>query len=186
VASVGLFTKISTQRNYFRLETLPYMLAERGFEVWIGNNRGTRYSNKGNERDGYWEFSFDELAKYDVPALINGVLKHSGKEKLIYIGHSQGSTQLIASLSEDPYLQHKIALKVGLGTVVTLHTYSGDCILNLLERLPVLQVLRWLGFKTMLSIPSWLVKCVAILTYNTDFYPNAGLYVINFVCGFPR
>jgi lysosomal acid lipase/cholesteryl ester hydrolase len=106
-------------------------LADRDFDVWIGNNRGTRYSNKGSNRDGYWEFSFDELAKYDVPALINGVLEHSRKKKLIYIGHSQGSTELIASFSEDPSLKNKIALNIGLGTVVTLHTYSGDCILKL-------------------------------------------------------
>lgn len=75
------------------------MLAELGFDVWIGNNRGTRYSAKGNERRGYWNFSFDEIAKYDVPTLINGVLNRTERQKLIYVGHSQGSTQLMARLT---------------------------------------------------------------------------------------
>jgi lysosomal acid lipase/cholesteryl ester hydrolase len=162
------------------------MLANMGFDVWVGNNRGTRYSKKGSDRPGYWNFSFDELAKYDVPALVDNILNLTGRKKLIYVGHSQGSTQLVARLTEDLNFAAKIALNVGLGTVVTLHTYSDDCILRLFEKVPILQLLKWLGFKTMLSIPAWLVRCVAILTYNTEFYPTAGLYVIHFVCGFPK
>jgi len=73
-----------------------------------------------------------------------------------------------------------------MGTVVTLHTYSGDCILRLLERVPILQLLKWLGFRTIMSIPAWMVKLIAVLTYNTNFYPTAGLYVINLICGFPK
>lgn len=40
----------------------------------------------------YWDFSFDEIAKYDVEANVNYVKRASGKDKVIYIGHSQGST----------------------------------------------------------------------------------------------
>lgn len=37
-------------------------------------------------------FSFDEMAKYDIPASINFVLNKTGQEQLFYIGHSQGTT----------------------------------------------------------------------------------------------
>ena len=30
------------------------------------------------------------MAKYDLPASINYVLKHTGESKLDYVGHSQG------------------------------------------------------------------------------------------------
>ena len=33
--------------------TIPGGIAERGYDVWVGNNRGHRYSNK-NKRDGEW------------------------------------------------------------------------------------------------------------------------------------
>jgi predicted alpha/beta hydrolase len=41
----------------------------------------------------YWDFSFDELAKYDVEANLEYVSRFSLKDKkVIYIGHSQGTT----------------------------------------------------------------------------------------------
>jgi lysosomal acid lipase/cholesteryl ester hydrolase len=70
--------------------------------VWVGNNRGTKYSQHERDRKGYWDFSFDQLVKYDVPALLSSILRESGANKLIYIGHSQGSTQFKAALLEYP------------------------------------------------------------------------------------
>ena len=56
----------------------------------IGNNRGNRYSNKHislSPTDGeYWNFSIDELARYEVPAMINYVLSETGHQQLRYIG----------------------------------------------------------------------------------------------------
>lgn len=36
--------------------------------------------------------SFDEMAKFDLPAAINFILEKTGHEKLYYIGYSQGTT----------------------------------------------------------------------------------------------
>ena len=36
--------------------------------------------------------------EYDQPALINKVLELTGKEKIVYIGHSQGSAQFLLGL----------------------------------------------------------------------------------------
>lgn len=36
--------------------------------------------------------SFDEMAKYDLPATIDFILKKTGQDKLHYVGHSQGTT----------------------------------------------------------------------------------------------
>jgi lysosomal acid lipase/cholesteryl ester hydrolase len=106
--------------SLFRNRALPYILSKMGFDVWVGNNRGTKYSMQGSDRKDYWNFGFDELAKYDVPAFITGVLTESKAKKLIYIGHSQGSTQFKASLLEDPSIADKIQAFIALGPVVSL------------------------------------------------------------------
>lgn len=36
--------------------------------------------------------SWDEMAKYDLPATINLILEKSGQKQLFYVGHSQGTT----------------------------------------------------------------------------------------------
>ena len=42
------------------------------------------------------------MAEYDQPALWSYVLQKTGQEKLIYVAHSQGTTQMFAALSENP------------------------------------------------------------------------------------
>ena len=51
-----------------------------GYDVWMSNNRGTRYSlghktlNAETEPE-YWDFSFDSEGKYDNKANINKILE---------------------------------------------------------------------------------------------------------------
>lgn len=39
----------------------------------------------------YWNFSWPEMGMYDCPAQVDYVRKHTGNEKVTYIGHSQGT-----------------------------------------------------------------------------------------------
>lgn len=49
-------------------------MAHAGYDVWFGNNRGTKYSRKHVSLKEDWDFSkfydysFYELGKYDAPA----------------------------------------------------------------------------------------------------------------------
>ena len=41
------------------------------------------------------------MGKYDQPALIDFIIKKTGVEKITYVGHSQGTTQILSALSEN-------------------------------------------------------------------------------------
>ena len=50
-----------------------------GYDVWLANGRGTRYSLEHTTLDArtdpaYWDFSWDLQGKYDNPANIKKVL----------------------------------------------------------------------------------------------------------------
>ena len=54
---------------------MPLILVDKGYDVWMGNNRGTEYS-RGNKNGlttdtkEYWAFSFAEMGLYDDTANI--------------------------------------------------------------------------------------------------------------------
>lgn len=74
-------------------KSLPFILADNGYDVWLGNNRGNGYSmnnvNYGPDDPRFWDFSWDEMALIDFPTNINYVLSTTGKTKLSYVGHSE-------------------------------------------------------------------------------------------------
>ncbi|GMT21379.1 hypothetical protein PFISCL1PPCAC_12676, partial [Pristionchus fissidentatus] len=75
-------------------KSLSYFLADSGYDVWIGNNRGNLYSNSHvkyswfDER--FWNFTFDEMARFDTHALVDYILNTTTNQTGIYVvGHSQ-------------------------------------------------------------------------------------------------
>nr|XP_020829282.1 gastric triacylglycerol lipase-like [Phascolarctos cinereus] len=92
--------------------SLAFMLADAGYDVWMGNSRGNTWSRKNvyfsPDSSEFWAFSFDEMAKYDLPATINFILEMTGHEQLYYVGHSQGSTLAFIAFSTDQALARKV------------------------------------------------------------------------------
>ncbi|KAI6185324.1 Lipase [Aphelenchoides besseyi] len=68
-------------------QSAGFIFADAGFDVWMGNVRGNFYSTKhvNESYTDYWNFTWDEMALYDIPAMIDGVLKITESEFLYYI-----------------------------------------------------------------------------------------------------
>ncbi|KDR15393.1 lipase 3-like [Zootermopsis nevadensis] len=101
---------------------LAYLLADKGYDVWIGNSRGNVYSSKHqtltSKQKLFWNFSWHEMGVYDLPAVIDYVLASTSQKDLYYIGHSMGNTMFFVLTSLKPEYNKKIHLMVALAPVV--------------------------------------------------------------------
>mmetsp|Transcript_1560 Transcript_1560/g.1749 ORF Transcript_1560/g.1749 Transcript_1560/m.1749 type:complete len:381 (+) Transcript_1560:35-1177(+) len=101
-------------------EGLAYFFADAGFDVWLGNNRGNgismehiKYTPSDVE---FWDFTYDDMAQYDLPAQLDYIIKHTGQEKIPYIGHSQGTIQAFAGFL-DPSVAAKASIFIAMAPV---------------------------------------------------------------------
>jgi pimeloyl-ACP methyl ester carboxylesterase len=78
-------------------ESPAFMLARRGYDVWCGNHRGTKYARdhetlNPDKDEEYWQFSFPEMGDFDLPTSIDYVRSFTKQQKVAYLGHSQGTS----------------------------------------------------------------------------------------------
>lgn len=134
-------------------------LAEKGYDVWMGNSRGTRYSRDHVNLDPrsaeFWDYrytlklyytlmyvtltdslkwldSWDEMGKYDVPATINYVLRMTGRSKLSYLGYSLGSTTYFIAMITHPELNSKVDMMVCLFIFIILFVIHYSVIVGMM------------------------------------------------------
>jgi lysosomal acid lipase/cholesteryl ester hydrolase len=86
-----------------RDNSLPLMMANAGYEVWIGNTRSSNYTfghltytRKDKE---FWNWNWDNLVKTDLPTMLQHVY-NSSQRQIYYVGYSQGTMTALASFSE--------------------------------------------------------------------------------------
>jgi hypothetical protein len=86
-------------------QSLGFMLARAGHRVYLGNSRGNRYSSgvlaHSRSSRAYWDWSFDEMGRHDLPAVVAAIKRHSGAASVPIVGHSQGTTQTFLALSSN-------------------------------------------------------------------------------------
>ena len=106
-----------------RERCLPFELVERGYDVWLGNNRGNKYSKKSVHTaptsSAFWNFSMDQFAFHDIPDSIAYILETTHQPSLSYIGFSQGTAQAFATLSIHPTLNDKVDVFIALAPAMS-------------------------------------------------------------------
>jgi lysosomal acid lipase/cholesteryl ester hydrolase len=118
----GLIDKASTFFFNPANMSAASILAQNCSNVWLGNSRGTVNSylhvNLTTDDSEYWDHSFDEMGRYDVPANVEFILNYTNEPQLIYVGHSQGTTQFwLANILHDN-LGSKIRAMAALAPVL--------------------------------------------------------------------
>lgn len=53
------------------------------------------------EDSAFWNFTFEDMAYKDIPATVDFVLAQTGKPKLHYAGHSQGTQIFLLNTIKD-------------------------------------------------------------------------------------
>ncbi|XP_017122250.1 lipase 3 [Drosophila elegans] len=108
----GLFSNSDCWLSSGPDNSLAYLLADAGYDVWLGNARGNIYSRENNlislNSHKFWHFDWHEIGTIDIPAMIDYILEATGHSKLHYAGHSQGTTVYLVMLSERPEYSEKI------------------------------------------------------------------------------
>ncbi|KAM3955558.1 lipase 1-like [Aphomia sociella] len=157
---------------------LGYILAEAGYDVWLGNARGNYYSrenlvlNPDDRRNlAFWRFSWDEIGNIDLPAYIDYILELTGQSKLHYIGHSQGCTSFFVLTSLRPEYNDKITSFHGMAPAA-FFLYNEDVVNNLMApyEAPLQVIVDRLGIGDILS------NREAIMWFTLNFCTEDGLF----------
>ncbi|ESN97503.1 hypothetical protein HELRODRAFT_85270, partial [Helobdella robusta] len=119
----GLFDASSTWVINQQHQSLGFVLADAGYDVWIGNIRGNTYSRRNvhyNPADPrFWDWSWDEMARYDIPSMLH-YINNATKQRINYIGHSQGTLVAFVAFANDQHLANLVDNLIALGPVTTV------------------------------------------------------------------
>lgn len=124
---------------------MAFTLANEGYDVWMGNNRGNSYSRNhvrlSTSQKEFWDFDFEQMGLYDIPAFFDYILENNDADKVAaYIGHSEGTTQFFIGSSLKPeYFEEKVNLFIALAPVTRLHNSTNSLMVYASQIWPQLQ-----------------------------------------------
>ncbi|OVA01411.1 Alpha/beta hydrolase fold-1 [Macleaya cordata] len=146
-------------------QSLGFILADQGFDVWVGNVRGTRWSHghislSENDKE-FWDWSWQELALNDLTEMINYIYSITNS-KMYFVGHSQGTIMALAA-----FARTDIVDKVDAAALL--------CPISYLGHISAQFVLRAVGTHLDQMI-------LAMGIHQLNFRSDIGVHLINSIC----
>ena len=87
--------------NYYSRNHTQYAKTECGWKwSWTWFKSFYKCPTKITDPERFLAFSFDEMGKYDLPAMLERIKKVTGRKKVNYVGHSQGSVVLFSAVAQ--------------------------------------------------------------------------------------
>lgn len=84
--------------------SLAVALQKKGWNVWVPELRGDpgAVPPRGMSIRDATNYGFDDHARRDIPAILDGLRRWTGHQKFAWVGHSMGGILLYATLREQP------------------------------------------------------------------------------------
>jgi len=123
-------------------------------DVWLLNTRGNKYSCRHTTIPSswakFWDFSFDEMGKYDVPATVK-YISSLLKKKVAILAHSQGTTQTFVAFAEIPNMSDYVSRFLALAPIVYLTGFDKNSIYNFMITHKFLESVEKVGINRILE-----------------------------------
>ncbi|CDW73802.1 ab-hydrolase associated lipase region family protein [Stylonychia lemnae] len=121
----GVFDSADCWIAHYSDRAPAFILSNQGYDVWLGNTRGNKYSNQHIDptisQQQYWDYSFQEMGDYDIPAALDYIRLLTKQDKVAYIGHSQGTAQMFYGLATNQdYFADRVSIFIALAPVTTI------------------------------------------------------------------
>jgi lysosomal acid lipase/cholesteryl ester hydrolase len=93
-----------------KAHNLGFVLADKGFDVWIVNVRGNQYGLEHHalKGDDFWKFTLDDIVLKDVPDIVDYIVDTTGHETVKCVALGYGCTILTAALSMSEELNYRV------------------------------------------------------------------------------
>jgi len=132
-------------------KSIGFALANCGYDVWFGNCRGNKYclygTHQNYDNSAFWNFTWEDMAKYDLTTTVNFITEYTGQDKIAYVGHSQGCLIMFAALADAAtaaLMNSKINIFIALAPAVYIKHNRAE-ILETFKSMKLTEIMEFFG-----------------------------------------